>query len=175
MNNSRLVRLPVHVIQDLQKYRKSIAELTKRLDRAPTSREIVSFTGKSISEIDNLRNLNSGVVSMDAKPNRDGYDGYDGDNFAEYMVDENNVDPERKLHLETVEKIVDGWLDKLETLQCEVIARRFGLRGYDKYTLEAIGEELNITREKVRHIQNSGLYKLRSIMVEHGALQDLLE
>lgn len=173
MNNGRLVRLPVHIIQSLQKYRKSIAELTRQLGHTPTSSEIAHFTGKSISEVDNLRNLiNSNAISMDANLNKGDYD---GGNFAEHMVDENNVDPERKLHLEFIEKIIDGWLDKLETLHCEVIARRFGLRGYDKSTLDAIGKELHITRDKVRQIQNTGLHRLRSIMVEHGALQDLLE
>ena len=172
MNHSRLVRLPVHVIQNLQKFRKSVAELAKQLGRVPTSKEIANFTGKTISEVDNLKNLSNGATSIDTSSNKDGYS---GGNLVDHMIDEDNVDPERELHLEVIEKIVNGWLDELEPLQCEVIVRRFGLRGYDKSTLDVIGEELRIAKEKIRQIQNTGLNKLRSIMVAHGALQDLLE
>ncbi len=170
MNNSRLVRLPVHMAQNLQRYRKSAAELTKKLSRTPSTKEIADYVKKPVEEIDDLRSLDGDIISMDASSSES-----NGNSFGDSIVDNNNIDPERALHHEAIEKIVDGWLSKLEPLQCEVIARRFGLRDYANSTLEVISQELAISREKVRQVQNAGLRKLRSIMAEQGVLQDIFE
>ena len=94
--------------------------------------------------------------------------------FADTMVDESNVDPVRQIQFEAMVCLVDKWLGKLDSLQGEVVARRFGLRGHDRSTLDAISKVMQINREKVRQIQNSGLRQLRHMVRDHGILQDIV-
>lgn len=170
MNQNRLVRLPVHVVQGLQRYRKCFINLSKELKRPPSVKEIAEAMKLSKEEIDRMMGLDNGIVSIDAPLGGD----TEGLVFADNMVDETNVDPADKMHTENIVCLVDQWLNKLDDLQKEIIARRFGLRGYDKSTLESISKVMNINREKVRQIQNIGLRKLRGIMSEHVDIQDIV-
>ncbi len=170
MNSSRLVRIPVHVSQALQRYRKKFAELSAQLGRDPVVQEVASAMKKPVFEIEQLINLDHGTVSIDATLNSDGT----GDSFVEQLEDETNIDPERRIQLDAMMQIVDGWLNKLDEQQCEIISRRFGLKGYEKSTLKAVGEVMKINREKVRQIQNAGLIRLRIIMMEQGLMRDSL-
>ncbi|EKD45595.1 MAG: RNA polymerase sigma factor RpoS [uncultured bacterium] len=171
MNQNRLVRLPVHVVQKLQSYRKAIRELNKTLNREPTSKEIAQAMKKPVFEIEQMMNLDNGMVSIDATISEDG----SGNSFSDSMVDTSNVDPARQMQAEAMVCLVDKWLGKLDKIQSEIIARRFGLRGYDKSTLEVVSKAMKINREKVRQMQNTGLYKLRNIMREQGFFQDMFE
>jgi len=170
MNQNRLVRLPVHVVQKLQSYRKVARELNKTLNREPTASEIAKAMKKPVAEIEEMKNLDNGMVSIDATISEDG----SGSAFVDSMVDEDNIDPAIQMQDEALVCLVDKWLDKLDEMQGEIIARRFGLRGYDKTTLEIISKTMKINREKVRQMQNTGLYKLRKIMCEQGFFQDML-
>lgn len=165
MNNSRLVRLPVHVIRKMRNHRKEVTKLTTRLGRDPSFAEIADFTHKPKQKIMELMNLDNGVISIDEVSNEHG-------NILEQMTDESSIDPERELYLETVVTIIDGWLEKLKEDQREVISRRFGLRGYERSSLESIANIMNINIEKIRQIQNTGLRRLRSLVAEQGILQD---
>jgi len=171
MNQNRLVRLPVHVVQKLQSYRKAIRELNKTLNREPTSKEIAQAMKKPVFEIEQMMKLDNGMVSIDATISEDG----SGNSFSDSMVDTSNVDPARQMQAEAMVCLVDKWLGKLDKIQSEIIARRFGLRGYDKSTLEVVSKAMKINREKVRQMQNTGLYKLRNIMREQGFFQDMFE
>lgn len=171
MNQSRLVRLPVYVVQRLQKYRKSLRKLTSTLKREPTVNEIASSMNLPVDEIEELIGLDNGTVSIDESL----YDSIDSDLFVDTMVDENNLDPSKQLHSETIVYLVDQWLNRLDQLPREIIARRFGLLGYDKSTLEEIGKIMKINREKVRQTQNLGLRKLKNLIREQGIFQDIIE
>ncbi len=170
MNQNRLVRLPVHVIQGLQRYRKCINELARVLGRDPTTEEIAKKMNKSREDIEHMFNLDNGTLSIDVPLSEGG----ESNAFSDTMVDENNVDPARQMQAEAMIYMVDKWLNRLDDLQGEVISRRFGLRGYEKSTLEVISKTMRINREKVRQIQNVGLRRLRSILHEHGVSQDVL-
>ncbi len=173
MNQNRLVRLPVHVIQALQRYRKCVNELTKNLGRDPGVTEVAKKMGKPQGEVEYLINLDNGTLSIDASLSENEVGG--GGGFIETMVDENNTDPATQMQSEVVIGLVDSWLDQLDEVQGEIISRRFGLRGYEKDTLESISKIMKINREKVRQIQNLGLRKLRFIMREHGLTKDIIE
>ncbi|MDR1057247.1 MAG: hypothetical protein LBL17_01560 [Coxiellaceae bacterium] len=110
------------------------------------------------------------MVSLDASISEEGK----GNSFSDLTIDENNIDPARQMQFEAMIYLVDMWLSKLEGLQSEVIARRFGLRGYEKSTLEAISEVMQINLEKVRQIQNVGLRGLRKMMQDQGILRDVI-
>ena len=170
MNQNRLVRLPIHVIQRLQKYRKATRKLAKTLGRDPSVKEIAKEMNKPVDDIEYMISLDQGVLSIDAPLSS----GEDSGAFVDFMEDENNVDPLRQLQEEAMVEMVDQWLDVLDDVQREIIERRFGLRGYEKSTLEAIATVMKINREKVRQIQNKGLHKLRSIVHKHGVFQELV-
>lgn len=165
MNQGRTVRLPIHVAQELQAYRKVSAELEKNLHHQPNVSDIAKAAHKSEAQVHRLAHLNSNdIVSIDAKL-------FDEDNqatFADVMVDENNVNPEQVIQDECIVCLVDQWLDRLGEMQKEIIARRFGLCGYEKSTLEEISQITKINSRKVRQIQNFGLRKLRGIIKQCG-------
>lgn len=171
MNQNRLVRLPVHVFQKLQKYRKSIQKLHKKLNRDPLAEEIASDMKVPIDDVEYMINLDNGTVSIDASISGNG----SGDTFSDFIVDENNIDPEEKIEEETLINLVDNWLDELDDMQREIISRRFGLRGYDRSTLEEVSKIMGINREKVRQVQNAGLKKMRNVMRTQGFFEDILE
>lgn len=170
MNQNRLVRLPVHVVQRLQKYRKVIRAFNKKHNREPAVEEISQLMEVPVEEVEHLMNLDNGIVSIDATISEEG-----GAAFSEFMVDDNNVDPADQIQAESIIHLVDSWLEQLDELQIEVISRRFGLRGYDRATLEEVSRSMKINREKIRQIQNMGLAKMRSIMQKNGFFQDILE
>lgn len=173
MNQNRLVRLPVHVIQDLYSYRRSIQKLTKILNRDPTIEEIAETMGVQVLDVKHMMSLDAGVVSIDANIADDGSSS--GSAFSDYMVDGNNIDPAEQMQTDAIVCLVDQWLGKLDEVQGEVVARRFGLCGYERSTLEEIGSVMKINREKVRQIQNAGLRKLRNVIHEQGYFEDIID
>lgn len=171
MNQGRTVRLPIHVAQELQSYRKLSRELAKTLCHQPTINEITKAVRKPESEVRRVMSLDNNIVSIDASVN-------DEDNnktFADTMVDENNIDPAQQIQDDTVVCLVDQWLSRLSELPREVIARRFGLCGYEKSTLVEISKAVKVNCEKVRQIQNFGLRKLRNTAQSCGISHELIE
>jgi RNA polymerase nonessential primary-like sigma factor len=170
MNQSRTVRLPVHVAQELQSYRKLAYELSKTLDHKPTTGDLTKVIDKSEDEIRRVMNLDNNTVSIDVP--------LFGDNsntsFSDVMADENNIDPVQQIQDDTVVLLVDQWLSKLGALQREVIARRFGLCGYKKATLKEVSAIMKVNSEKVRQIQNFGLRKLRNIVNSYDVSHEIV-
>jgi len=165
MNQGRTVRLPIHVAQELQAYRKVSAELEKNLHHQPSISDIAKAAHKTEDQVHRLADLNNNdIVSIDAKL----FDEDSQATFADVMVDENNVNPEQVIQDECIVCLVDQWLNRLGELQKEIIARRFGLCGYEKSTLEEISQVTSINSRKVRQIQNFGLRKLRGIIKQCG-------
>jgi RNA polymerase nonessential primary-like sigma factor len=157
MNHGRTVRLPVHIAQEVQNYRKQAHELAKALQHQPSIKEITKVMHKSEEEVREIVNLDGGTVSIDAQIFEDG----GGKTFSDAMVDENNIDPAQKLQDENVICLIDNWLERLGDLPKEVIIRRFGLCGYDRSSLKEVSEAVNISCQKARQIQNVSLRKLR--------------
>ncbi|CAL7964038.1 RNA polymerase sigma factor RpoS [Gammaproteobacteria bacterium] len=171
MNQGRTVRLPIHVAQELQSYRKLSRELTKNLHHQPTIGDLTKVVHKSEVEIQRIMNLGNSTLSIDAP-----LFGEDNNaSFADVMVDEKNIDPVQQIQDEAIVCLVDKWLDRLGELPREVIARRFGLCGYEKSTLKEVSEVIKVNCEKVRQIQNLGLRKLRSIVQDCGISREIIE
>jgi len=171
MNQGRTIRLPIHVAQELQSYRKLSRELTKNLHHQPTIGDLTKVVHKPEIEIQRIMNLDNSTVSIDAPM-------FGEDNnasFADVMVDEKNIDPVQQIQDEAIVCLVDRWMDRLGELPREVIARRFGLCGYEKSTLKEISEVINVNCEKVRQIQNLGLRKLLSIVQGCGISHEIIE
>jgi len=169
MNQTRTIRLPIHVVKEMNVYLKAERRLQQSLDREPTHEDIAQLTERPVAEVTRLLALRDRVTSVDVAIGKDGERP-----LLDIIPDENNVDPSAALQDERVHSNIDGWLLQLEGKQREVVVRRFGLHGHEKATLEEVGQELGVTRERVRQIQMEALKRLRRILEGSGYSADNL-
>lgn len=169
MNQTRTIRLPIHVVKEMNIYIKAERRLQQSLDRDPTAEDIATLTERPVEDVTRLLGLRDRVTSVDVAIGKDGERP-----LLDIIPDENNVDPSMVLQEETVNGNIDNWLQKLESKQREVLVRRFGLDGHEKATLEEVGLELGVTRERVRQIQMEALKRLRRILEGSGYSADSL-
>ena len=163
MNQTRTIRLPIHVVKEMNVYIKAERRLQQSLDREPTFDDIAAVTQRPVEEVMRLLALRDRVSSVDVAIGKDGERP-----LLDIIADENNVDPSEALQEERVYQNIDPWLGKLEEKQREVLVRRFGLHGHEKSTLEEVGRELGVTRERVRQIQMEALKRLRRTLEGSG-------
>ena len=167
MNQTRTIRLPIHVIKELNTYLRAARKLTQELNREATSEDVARLLNKSKKEVDKMFRLADRVSSFDIPI------GGEGERpLLDVIPDENNIDPSSILQDESVMQHLDAWLDELDEKQRDVVVRRFGLRNYPRGTLEEVGRELGVTRERVRQIQMDALRKLRRILEQSGYSRD---
>lgn len=164
MNNTRTIRLPIHVVKELNVYLRAARELAQTLDHEPTAEDIARLLDKPVGDVKRMLGLNERVSSIDTPM------GANSDKtLLETIADENvGLDPEDTLQDDDLKSSIDGWLGELSEKQREVVVRRFGLRGHETNTLEEVGREIGLTRERVRQIQVEALRRLRDIMEKHG-------
>ncbi len=167
MNQTRTIRLPIHVVKELNIYLRAARELTQTLDHEPSPEEIAELVDKPIDEVKRLLGLNERIASVDVPVNSD-----TGKPLLDTIADTNNTDPAQILSDSNLSDQIDKWLDELTENQQEVLARRFGLRGFERSTLEEVGREIGLTRERVRQIQVEALKTLREIIEDRGLSQD---
>jgi RNA polymerase nonessential primary-like sigma factor len=163
MNQTRTIRLPIHVVKEMNVYIKAERRLQQSLDRDPTPEDIAALTERPVEDVIRLLGLRDRVTSVDVAIGKDGERP-----LLDIIPDENNVDPSMVLQDESVNSNINQWLEKLESKQREVLVRRFGLHGHEKSTLEEVGQELGVTRERVRQIQMDALKRLRRILEGSG-------
>ena len=163
MNQTRTIRLPIHIVKEMNVYIKAERRLQQSLDREPTPDDIASLTERPVEDVMRLLGLRDRVTSVDVAIGKDGERP-----LLDIIPDENNVDPSMVLQDEAVHSNINEWLGKLESKQREVLVRRFGLHGHEKSTLEEVGQELGVTRERVRQIQMDALKRLRRILEGSG-------
>lgn len=163
MNQTRTIRLPIHVVKEMNVYIKAERRLQQTLDREPTAEDIAELTERPVADVKRLLGLRDRVSSVDVAIGKDGERP-----LLDIIPDENNLDPSLILQDERVNSNINEWLHKLESKQREVLVRRFGLHGHEKSTLEEVGQELGVTRERVRQIQMEALKRLRRILEGSG-------
>ena len=163
MNQTRTIRLPIHVVKELNLYLRAARELTQKLDHEPSAEEIAQLVDKPVEDVKRLLGLNERVTSVDTPI------GGSGDkSLLDTVADEAASDPADILQENNMCGCIDRWLDQLNDKQQEVLARRFGLRGYQTSTLEEVGLEIGLTRERVRQIQVEALKRLRELLEKEG-------
>lgn len=163
MNQTRTIRLPIHVVKELNVYLRAARELTQKLDHEPSPEEIAEMLDRPVQDVKRMLSLNERVTSVDVPM------GPDSDrSMVENITGENITDPSELLQNSNLHGSLTEWLSELSDKQREVIARRFGLLGYEMSTLEEVGHEIGLTRERVRQIQVEALKRLRSIMEKEG-------
>ncbi len=163
MSQTRAVRLPIHVVKELNQCLRAQRELGSHLKRDPHLEEIAAMVERPVEEVAYLLSLTEKVSSIDEQIGDDSntvlgdiIENQYQDNPAEILADD-----DISMHL-------DRWLDQLNDKQAEILMRRFGLRGYEAQTLQDVGKSVGLTRERVRQIQVEALARLRSIMAQHG-------
>ena len=169
MNQTRTIRLPIHVVKEINVYLRAARHLTQSLDHEPSCEEIAEMLDKPIADVKRMMGLNERVTSVDVPLGREG-----DKTLIDAIPDENNLDPSELLQDADVRGNIDAWLGKLTDKQREVVERRFGLHGYDISTLEQVGEQIGVTRERVRQIQIEALKRLREIMESQGYSSDVI-
>lgn len=169
MNQTRTIRLPIHVIKELNSYLRCSRRLAQTLDHEPTAEEVAQAMDKPVRDVERMFGLNERIASVDVPVGRES-----DRPLIDIIPDENNPDPSESLQDADVFKNIAGWLSRLEDKQRAVVVRRFGLEGYERATLEQVGNELGVTRERVRQIQMEALKKLRAILESEGYSQEVL-
>lgn len=169
MNQSRTIRLPVHVIKEINIVLRAIRHLDAEDCRDHSVERIAALIDKSPVDVRRILQLNEHIASLDAPLEID-----PGHTIGEAIADENGEDPEALLQSNELGSLVVDWLDQLTERQRIVLERRYGLNGFDLATLDTIAVDLGLTRERVRQIQVEGLDQLRKLIKRGGISRDSL-
>jgi len=169
MNQSRTIRLPVHIIKELNIYLRAQRHLETHGVTDPCADDIATLTGHPVEDVRRIMQLNERVASLDAPLDVD-----PTLSLGEAIADDNAHLPEDILQLEEIEHHVQEWMTQLNDKQRWVIERRFGLNGFEACTLEDLALELKVTRERVRQIQMESLRLLRQLLRRRGVNKDQL-
>ena len=162
MNQTRTIRLPIHVVKELNLYLRAARELSQKLDHEPNSDEIAELIDRPVEDVRRMLKLNERVDSIDAVRNPQDR------NMLEMVPDESSPDPAFQVQKIDLMNKLENLLSELSDKHQEVLARRFGLRGFETSTLEEVGSEIGLTRERVRQIQVEGLLRLRRSLEDQG-------
>ncbi|WP_459473893.1 RNA polymerase sigma factor RpoS [Pseudomonas sp. No.117] len=169
MNQTRTIRLPIHVVKELNLHLRAARELTQKLDHEPSPEEIAALLEKPVADVKRVMGLNERISSVDMVL------GPDSDKtLLDTLTDDRPTDPCELLQDSDLNQSIDQWLLELPEKQREVVVRRFGLRGHEASTLEEVGQEIGLTRERVRQIQVEALKRLREIFERNGLSSDAL-
>lgn len=169
MNQTRTIRLPIHVVKEINIYLRAARHLSQTLDREPTPEDVATMLDRPIEEVKKMLGLNERVTSVDTPRANDSEK-----SLLDTIPDEQNPDPSVLLQDADVLRHIELWLSQLNDKQRVVVERRFGLDGGEIATLEEVGAEIGITRERVRQIQIEALRRLREILEREGFSGDAL-
>jgi RNA polymerase nonessential primary-like sigma factor len=168
MNQSGAVRLPIHVIKDINTCLRAARSIRQQEDREPSITDIAEHLHREVADIERLMALHDRVTL------RSGNVDESGSGPVDRLRARRESEPPRRAQREDLNDIVDRWVCELSDKQREVVERRFGLHGYRRETLERIGEEIGVTRERVRQIQLEALKNLRAMMESNGISGDAI-
>ncbi len=169
MNQTRTIRLPIHVIKEINVYLRAARKLAQTLDHEPTAEEIAQLMDRPISEVKRLLGLNERVTSVDTPIGKD-----EDRSLLDAIPDDNHPDPSVVLQDADMNSKLELWLSRLSDKQRVVVERRFGLNGHERATLEQVGNEIGVTRERVRQIQIDALKRLRKVLEQEGFSGEVL-
>jgi RNA polymerase nonessential primary-like sigma factor len=163
MNQTRTIRLPVHVLKEINIYQRAARHLSQKLDHEPTPEEVANLLDKPLDEVKDMIGLTERVASVDAPLDED-----PDRSLLDAIADEQSQAPEKLLHRGDLQAQIEIWLKDLNDKQREVVERRFGLSGREISTLEVVGVDIGVTRERVRQIQVEALRRLRVLLEKAG-------
>jgi len=168
MNQAKTIRLPIHIAKELNTYLRAQRELAQKLDREPTAEDVATLLDLPVDDVRRLLDLADDISCTEIstlEPERGAWDTFE---------DDTAIDPSELLQSSRLKARVDVWLGDLPEKSRDVVCRRFGLRGHDMATLEEVGREIGLTRERVRQIQVEALKELRTMLTDEGFSRDAI-
>lgn len=164
-NQSKTIRLPVHLVDKIGKIRRVAAQMTEELGREPSNEELAEELGLPLAKVAHLKTVAVRPASLDAKISAD-----DDTSFGDLVSDERAEDPFAVLRDKDLREEIGDLLGALDARERKIIAFRFGLGGGKERTLEEVGRKFGVTRERIRQLQNIALLKMRKAL---GKLEEL--
>ncbi len=155
-NQSKTIRLPVHLVDKISKMRRVATQMSEELGRDPTDDELAEEVGLTASKISQLKSVSTRPASLDAPMSDD-----DSTAFGEIVGDADAQTPFEQLRDQNLRDEVSDLLTVLDDREKKIIFSRFGLDGGKAKTLEEVGKKFGVTRERIRQLQNIALMKLR--------------
>ena len=170
-NQSKTIRLPVHLVDKISKMRRAAMALAEEFGREPTDEEIAMELGVPVNKVAHLKSVSIRPASLDAPIGEDG----DSGTFGEIVGDENAVSPYENVRESNLRSDLDQMVNSLDKREADILRMRFGLDGHDELTLEEVGRKFKVTRERVRQLQNLALQKIRKLMAHNEAQRSVEE
>ena len=166
-NQSKTIRLPVHLVDKISKMRRTAMALTEQLGREPSDEELAIELQIPTAKVAHLKSVSVRPASLDAPVGEDG----DSATFGEIVGDDNAVSPYEGLREKNRNSDLSEMVNSLDKREAEIIKLRFGLDGRDELTLEEVGQKFHVTRERIRQLEYLALTKMRKAMAKHEAIR----
>jgi RNA polymerase primary sigma factor len=170
-NQSKTIRLPVHLVDKISKMRRTAMALTEQLGREPSDEELAAELQIPTSKVAHLKSVSVRPASLDAPIGEEG----DSATFGEIVGDDNAVSPYEGLREKNLTSDLHAMVESLDKREAEIIKLRFGLEGREELTLEEVGKKFNVTRERIRQLEYLALTKMRKAMAKHEAVRSVDE
>jgi RNA polymerase primary sigma factor len=166
-NQSKTIRLPVHLVDKISRMRKTAMQLSERLGREPSDEELAMELQIPTAKVAHLKSVSVRPASLDAPVGDDG----DSSTFGEIVGDENAVSPFENLREKNLNLDLHSMVDSLDKREADIIRMRFGLDGHSELTLEEVGRRFNVTRERIRQLEYIALGKMRRALAKNEAVR----
>lgn len=158
-DQARTIRIPVHMVETINKVLRTTRRLTQELNREPTNEEIAEAMGMEVDKIEYVMRIKQDIASLDASVGRDGDD--EESVLGDFVEDSERDSPEDATANQILKEQIAEILTTLSEREQKIIKLRFGIGGGRPHTLEEVGNEFSVTRERIRQIEAKALAKLR--------------
>ena len=169
-DKARVIRLPIHMIESLGKIRKATIDLTTELGRTPTKQEVAYKLGLSVSKLTSIIKSAQSTISIETPANQK----EDSTKIADYIVDETTIAPAERVSQENLFEDIQRMLKQLSPKERDILILRYGLdNNGEKKTLDEIGSQYGVSRERIRQIENRAISKLKKLCKNANLTVDL--
>jgi RNA polymerase primary sigma factor len=158
-DQARTIRIPVHMVETINKLLRTQRRLTQELNREPTNEEIAKAMEMEVEKVEYVMKIKQDITSLDAGVGRDGDD--EDSVLGDFIEDEDAASPEDSAAIQLLKEQVQDILNVLTEREQKILKMRFGLEDGKSHTLEEVGQEFSVTRERIRQIEAKALAKLR--------------
>ncbi len=158
-DQARTIRIPVHMVETINKVLRASRKLTQELNREPTTEEIAKDMDMEVEKVEYVMRIKQDIASLDASVGRDGED--EDSVLGDFVEDEERISPEDSAANQLLKEQIASILSTLSEREQKIIKLRFGIGGGRPHTLEEVGAEFSVTRERIRQIEAKALSKLR--------------
>ena len=159
-DQARTIRIPVHMVETINKLMRTSRRLTQELNREPTNQELAKEMDMDVEKIEYIQKIKQDITSLDAGIGRDGEEGEES-TLGDFIEDEDTASPEESATVQLLKEQVREILSTLSDRERKILEMRFGLNGTKSHTLEEVGLEFAVTRERIRQIEAKALMKLK--------------